>query len=294
MNRRMSRAAFQPHRDLKYLFNLRVGFHLALEFRYLFKCLVETDVASTNRRWDELGDSINLSVGHLESAPDVLDRSLRSEGPKGDDLADRVATVQTGDVVDDVASTADTEVDIDVGQRHATGVQEPLEEQVILEWIDVGDVETVGDERACRRASSRPDRNRVLLGVTNEVPNDEEVTGETHLLDHLDLAREPRLIIRHRLLQLTSGGERVPHLLAPALKALSDDLLKVPVSRQTLFGLWNRILRQVVDVLRKLQITALGDLDRAREHLRKFIAEDTPHFVLRSDVEVWTRVTKTV
>ena len=96
--------------------------------------------------------------------------AFEASGPKRDDLADRVAAVQTGDVIDDVASATDAEVDIDVRQRDAAGVEKPLEEEVVLERIDVGDLETVGDQRAGRRASSRADRNRVLLWRSERSP----------------------------------------------------------------------------------------------------------------------------
>ncbi len=107
----------------------------------------------------------------------------------------------------------------------------------------------------------------MFLGVAYEVPDDEEVACEPHLLDHLNLARQTRLVIGERLLQLTSRRERIPNLLAPSFKALANDLLEVVVSRETFFRLRDRILRQVVNVLRKLQLAAFGDVDCARKHL---------------------------
>src|ERR1041384_4192040 len=180
---------FQPPRDLKYFFNLRVGLHLLPELRYLFKCLAQADVATTDRRRDEFGDPFDLGVRHLERPADILDRGLRSERSEGDDLADGVAAVQPGDVIDDVPTATDAKVDIDIGHGHTPGVEKALEEEIVLEGIDVSDLETVGDQRPRRRPATGSDGNRMLFGVANEVPDDEEVAGETHLLDHLDLAR---------------------------------------------------------------------------------------------------------
>src|SRR6185369_3610333 len=126
----VSGAAFEPARDLKYLFNLRIGVHLAPELRYLFKCLIKTHVATPNGRRDELRNLLDLGIWHFECAADVLDGSFRGERSERDDLADRVATIEVGDVVDDVAATTDAEVNIDVGHRHATGIEEALEQQV--------------------------------------------------------------------------------------------------------------------------------------------------------------------
>ena len=47
----------------------------------------------------------------------------------------------------------------------------------------------VRDERAGARAAARPDRDAVLLGVADEVPDDEEVARELHLLDDAELER---------------------------------------------------------------------------------------------------------
>ena len=87
------------------------------------------------------------------------------------------------------------------GMRHALGIQEALEEQLVLQRIDVGDAERVGHQRSGSRSAARSDRNVVLFGVADEVPHDEEVSGELHLLDDVDLARQALLVIRQRMLQ---------------------------------------------------------------------------------------------
>src|SRR2546429_8631829 len=40
------------------------------------------------------------------------------------------------------------EVDVEIGHRDALGIQEALEQQVVLERIEVGDRQTVGHQRA--------------------------------------------------------------------------------------------------------------------------------------------------
>ncbi len=79
------------------------------------------------------------------------------------------------------------EVDVDIGQRHPLRVQEALEEEVVVERIDVGDAQAVGHQAAGGRAATRPDGNALLARVADEVPDDQEVAGELHLLDHLEL-----------------------------------------------------------------------------------------------------------
>ena len=84
-------------------------------------------------------------------------------------------------VVDDLVAAVHAEVDVEVGHRHALGIQEALEEQVVRDGIEIGDAHRVRDERAGARAAPGPDRDAVLLGVADEVPDDEEVPRELHL-----------------------------------------------------------------------------------------------------------------
>ena len=88
------------------------------------------------------------------------------------------------------------EVDIDVRHRLPTRIQEALEQQVVLERVDVGDLEAVGDERAGRRSTPGPDADPVVLREGDEVPDDEEVVREAHLTDGLQLEGETLFQLR--------------------------------------------------------------------------------------------------
>ena len=95
-------------------------------------------------------------------------------------------------VVDDALAAGDGEVDVHVGHRLAARVEEALEQQVVADRVDVGDLEAVGDEAAGGRAAARADADRrCCLREVDEVPDDQEVVGEAHLLDRLQLVLEP-------------------------------------------------------------------------------------------------------
>ena len=81
----------------------------------------------------------------------VLDRLLGLDRAVGHDLRDALVAVLLGDVADDLAATTLVEVDVDVGHRHAFGVEEPLEQQTVLERVEVGDA-----RGRTRRSSRRP------------------------------------------------------------------------------------------------------------------------------------------
>ena len=142
---------------------------------------------------DQLRDLVDDAVGNLEHAARVAHGCARGHRREGDDLRDAVVAVLLAHVVDDALAAFDGEVDVDVGHRLAARVEEPLEHQVVADRVDVGDRERVGDERAGGRAAARADGDAVRLREVDEVPDDQEVVGEAHLLDRLQLVLEALL-----------------------------------------------------------------------------------------------------
>ena len=98
-------------------------------------------------------------------------------------------------VLDHFAAPVHAEVDVDIGHRHALGIQEALEQQHILHRIDVRDLHAVGHQRAGRRPAPRAHRDALLPRVADKVPHDQEVARKLHLLDDVDFAVQPRLDI---------------------------------------------------------------------------------------------------
>ena len=80
------------------------------------------------------------------------------------------------------------EVDIDIGQRDTVGIQETLEQQVILDGVNLRDAEAVCHSRARSRATTRAYRYIKFLACrADEVLYDKEVTRETHGLHDVQL-----------------------------------------------------------------------------------------------------------
>ena len=104
---------------------------------------------------DQLGDPVDFGDRHLHDAADVADHGRRLHGAERDDLRDVLAAVFLGDVRDDLPAAPLAEVDVDIRQRHALGVEEALEVQVEVQRIDVGDPQAVGDQAAGRRPAAR-------------------------------------------------------------------------------------------------------------------------------------------
>ncbi len=124
-----------------------------------------------------------LAVGNFEGAADVLDGGLGGHGVEGDDLRDLVGAVLAFDVLDDLTTAVHAEVDVDIGHGDALGVEEALEEELVLERVDVGDLHDVGDEGASGGATAGAYGDVLFAGVFDKVPDDHEIAGELHLFD---------------------------------------------------------------------------------------------------------------
>ena len=100
---------------------------------------------------------------------------------------DPALAVLVAHVADHLVAAVLAEVDVEVRHRHALGVEEALEQQAEAQRVEVGDRERPGDHRAGARAAARPDRDAARLGPLDEVGDDQEVAGEPHAGDHVEL-----------------------------------------------------------------------------------------------------------
>ena len=188
--------------------DLGVGVVHLLELGRQHERLVELDAQLVR---DGLGDAVDLAVAHAHDPPDVADRGPRQHRAEGDDLGDVVLAVLAADVVDDLVPSLVLEVDVDVGHRHAVGVEEPLERQAVVDGVDGRDAQGVGHDRARGRAPAGR-RDLLLPGEPDEVGHDQEVAGVAHRDDHAQLVVQP-------LLELGRDRAVAPHQARLALLA---------------------------------------------------------------------------
>ena len=207
---------------------------------------------------------------------------LRLHRPEGDDLGDVLTAVLPRDVLDDLAATALAEVDVDIRQRHALGVQEALENEVVLQRIDVGDAQAERDQAASRRSAPGADRNPLLARIADEIPDDQEVSGVAHPLDHLDLVREPGFVLVETVAERAGRHHRAQSR-QPFGEALADHVLEVRIEG---VALGHGEVRQVVFGRAEIDVAALGDSNRIRQRLRELRPEDVRHLVAGLQVEL--------
>ena len=150
----MPRHPLEPSRDSEQLLDALVLLLHLFQRRALGQRLFEIHV---ERRRHCLGDAVGVRIRDIHHPRDVTHHGARLHGAEGDDLRDVRAAVLARDVLDDLAAAALAEVDVDIRQRHALGIQESFEDQVVGDRIDVGDPQAVRDEAPRRRSSPRAD-----------------------------------------------------------------------------------------------------------------------------------------
>ena len=232
--------------------------------------LLQGDVQGTRTAGYLLGQGVHLSVGHIQHPAHVPDGRSGGHGTEGDDLGHVVGAVLSGNVVDDLLTAADAEVDVDIRHGDALGVQEALEVQVILHGVQVGDVQAVGHHGASRRATARSHRDAVIFGVGDEVGDDEEVVHKAHLADHGHLI--------FQLLAVLLGLAGIA-----AQESLLAQVLKIGVA--VLPALGQLEVGQVVLAELKFHVAGLGDLGGVLQGLGA-LGEQGGHLLLGLDVKL--------
>ena len=184
---RMPDLALKASGDLDQFGHARV-LHQLLELRLLLDGFFQRDVECVR---DELRDLVHLGIGDVQYPAYVPDHSLGHHRAVCDDLRYVVLAVLLDHVLEDFIAPVHAEVDVDIRHADTFGVQEPFEQEVVRQGIEVRDPETVGNEASCCRAAAGTHRNAVFLGIADEVPYDQEISGKAHLFEHNDLGFEP-------------------------------------------------------------------------------------------------------
>ena len=121
----------------------------------------------------------------------------------------------------------------------------------------------------------------MLAGITDEVPDDEEVPRIAHLDDDFHLVRQPGLVVGDGVFQGSRAGPP-PQRLEAAPEPFAGHVLEVAVERE---GFRNVEVRQVVLVGRELHVASLGDGHGVRQRGR-IVAEHRPHLVSGLQIEL--------
>ncbi len=278
MHGTVARQAFQAQRHLHHIVDARVFLRRLIEARLLVERLLQRNV---ERRRHHLGEPLHVRERHFQHAAHVLDCRARAQRIERDDLRYLLAAVLLGDVLDHLAAAVHAEIHVHVGEADALGIEEALEQQAVLQRVDVGDLHRVAHQAAGRRPAARAHRNSHVLGIADEIPDDQEVARELHVLDHLDFAIQAFGVLGKVVLQRAFDPHRF-QARAALLEAHARHVFEVRVR-----GVLGRNIeaRERVHHLFQLDVAALRDLPGAVHGVLEF-AEELHHFLARLEVEI--------
>ena len=199
-------------------------------------------------------------------------------------------------MIDDTPSSANAKIDIDIRHLFAFGIEKSLEQQIVLDRIDISDPQTIRRERSGGRAPARTDRNALLAGIFDKIPDDQKVTRKAHRIDRCDLSIEPCGIIVQRILERAERESRLPFLSTTLLKAVTQNLFKITFDRRMARIDRYRIIWQLslLVALRQIERAHFGDFKRISERFGQFVAKNVPHLVRRTEIidRVFCRVSR--
>ncbi len=252
MHGRVADVVFELEGVIDQLDRLRIVLDLALQFGVPFDDILQFHLGTFG---DHLGQPVDLGQLDLHHAADVADGQLGLHAPEGDDLGHVVLAVLAADVGDDLVAAFAVEIDVDVRQADALGIEEAFEDQVVFQRVDVGDAHDERHQAADHRTAPRPDRDVGFLGEADDVPDDQEISREAHFPDLFYLVLQPLLVLLVAVLEMLGLGQV---LVADALEAFQAYFFEIIVD-----GELARHLEAGQEILFQLEfeIAARGDLE---------------------------------
>ncbi len=136
---------------------------------------------------NQLGNPVNIAIGHVQRPPDIPHDRLGPHGAEGDDLTDAVAAVLFDHVLDHLATAVLAEVNVDIRHGDTFRIEETFEQQVVRERVEIGDLDGIRHQRTGCRAPARADRDPLVLGPADKVGDDQEIGRKFHVADTVQL-----------------------------------------------------------------------------------------------------------
>ena len=135
----------------------------------------------------QLGDLVGLLIGVAQHPAHITDDAAGSHGAKGDNLRHVVMAVLARHIVNHLTPALIAQVDVQIGHGHALGVQKPLKQQVVFQGIQLGDIQTVGDNRASAAAAARAHHDVLLPRKADKIPHNQEIIHKAHAENDIQL-----------------------------------------------------------------------------------------------------------
>ncbi|CCK05506.1 titin [Cronobacter sakazakii 696] len=269
----VTRYAFELARHVDEGFDLFIGIVNFLQLRFGFKRFGKRHAWIG---WHQFRDTIDKPVRMPEHAAYVADHRFRRHGAEGNNLGNRVATVHVGHVLNHLVAFFHAEVDVEVGHGDTFRVKETFEQQVEFQRIEIGDFQRIRHQRPRARTTAWPYRNTIILRPLDKLHDDQEVTREAHLVNHLEFNIQALIIFRTFLRADFRIGKQ-------ELKTLFQTLFRF--HDQEIFGghVAGREFRQEIFAKANRHVTATGDLHAVFQRLRE-IGEQLAHLLFGTQI----------
>src|SRR5437867_12965639 len=165
------RQAFKPFGNFDEFLDPAITLNQSLQVGTLTHRLLERNVQI---RPIQFVDSVDLCIGRLQVPARISNDATRSHGTERDDLRNILAPVLFCHVIDNSSPPVHAEIDIDIRQRHALGIEKTLEEKSVLQRIRVSYPHTIRNQTTCGRTTAATDWNVVFTIVPDEIQNNQE------------------------------------------------------------------------------------------------------------------------
>ena len=179
-----------------------------------------------------------------------------------------VVAIPTLHIINDLFAADITEIHVNIRHRHALGIQKPLKKQRVFQRVNIRDAEDIRYNAPRCRAPARSYGNAMFPRIIDEIPNDQEIAVEPHLMDNAQL-------IFHAFPNFRRNG------LIPSVNFLFAKLAKIRFVRQPFR---QRESRQDMPAEGKFHITPLGNLCRVFHRIRIF-GKKLRHLLRRLHIE---------
>ena len=173
---------------------------------------------------NHLRDGVHKRVGQVHDPAHIPDHAPGRQRSEGHDLHHPVLAVFADHIINDLLPSFKAEVHVDIGHGHTLRIEEPLEQKLIPQGIDISDPQAVRHDAARGGAPSRSDSDPVILGIFDKVPHDQEIIHIPHILDRIQLVFQPFPILLSlfaitliqpfiaQFVQIFPGGHPIRHV----------------------------------------------------------------------------------
>ena len=192
MYTRTAYVAFEHLGILQRIANQRVGRGFGgLQLGHVFYGVGQVELFVGYLVGYELGQTVGFGKRQLFHTGHVLDNQFGGHCTVGNDVCHFLLSVFLGYPAQHLSAAIIIEVHIDIGEGDTVRVQETLEQQVVLNGVNLGNAQAVGNGRTGGRTTSGAyPYAQFGAGGIDEVLHDEEVAREPHGLHDVELELE--------------------------------------------------------------------------------------------------------